>query len=643
MNKRANEDIWPIAAAVLAVLIALVLTAACMLYAHPAQEQKQPACLSTDYIQRLFDDSYVHEIDLQMPQVNWDYMVRFAEEEQYVLCDLVIDGEKVENAAIRPKGNSSLSAIKTRGDDHFSFKIEFDHYTDGNTWYGLDKLSLNNLGQDVSCMKDYLTYHMMNEIGVPAPLSSYVHLKLNGESFGLYLAVEAVEDSFALRNYGDDFGNIYKPECFAMDGLSDVFSSEGNIEQEQLDYSKLGPGDRVDQLGSAIRIPFETAGGTDMAAAALKYVGDDPNLYQVFFDSAVFDITPADRESLIQAIRMLNENPKEVVDYNRVIPYFVVHNFVDNYDGYTGIFDHNYYLREANGKISMIPWDYNLAFGVFTIESAGGSLLGTNYGGHMDKLFGNAMDDKTNMVNYPIDTPTFTVSTEDRPLLAAILNDPEVLERYHEVFRAFLDDLFASGKFESIYTQAWNNIAPYIENGRTFYTYDQFVTASKAIHDFCILRSESVCRQLDGTLECVILAPTTMAVSQKNKVRKNDLEDARRIARCLCFGQYSKVYVPTDEDNAVKEYIRMRDDAQTALKQTKHQIIALCTRHGYHFDGKSHWTQKHIHWLEALCLPNPLLQETLEEYLVTFRYLADKVERFDKRIQELSMGERYPL
>ena len=142
-------------------------------------------------------------------------------------------------------------------------------------------------------------------------------------------------------------------------------------------------------------------------------------------------------------------------------------------------------------------------------------------------------------------------------------------------------------------------------------------------------------------VECVILAPTTMAVSQKNKVKKNDLEDARRIARCLCFGQYSRVYVPTDEDNAVKEYIRMRDDAQTALKQTKQQIIALCTRHGYHFDGKSHWTQKHIHWLEALCLPNPLLQETLEEYLVTFRYLADKVERFDKRIQELSMGERY--
>lgn len=90
MNKRPNEENWPVAAVILAVLIAMALTAMCIRYAHPAQEQEPPACLSTDYIHRLFDDSYVHEIDLQMPQVNWDYMVRFAKEEQYVLCNLVI-------------------------------------------------------------------------------------------------------------------------------------------------------------------------------------------------------------------------------------------------------------------------------------------------------------------------------------------------------------------------------------------------------------------------------------------------------------------------------------------------------------------------------------------------------------------------
>lgn len=143
------------------------------------------------------------------------------------------------------------------------------------------------------------------------------------------------------------------------------------------------------------------------------------------------------------------------------------------------------------------------------------------------------------------------------------------------------------------------------------------------------------------TVECVIMAPSTMAVSPKDKLRKNDREDARRIASCLCFGQYKKVYVPTEEDNAVKEYIRMRDDAQTAFKQTKQQILAMCIRHGYKFNGKTYWTAKHIRWLESLHFPNALLQETLNEYLITFRYLSEKLERFEKKIMELAQGDSY--
>ena len=46
-----------------------------------------------------------------------------------------------------------------------------------------------------------------------------------------------------------------------------------------------------------------------------------------------------------------------------VIRYFVVHNFVCNGDSYTGTMIHNYYLYEEDGRLSMLPWDYNLAYG----------------------------------------------------------------------------------------------------------------------------------------------------------------------------------------------------------------------------------------------------------------------------------------
>ncbi len=85
----------------------------------------------------------------------------------------------------------------------------------------------------------------------------------------------------------------------------------------------------------------------------------------------------------------------------------------------------------------------------------------------------------------------------------------------------------------------------------------------------------------------------------------------------------------------------MRDDAKTALKQTKQQIIALCTRHDKRFDGKSNWTQRHIKWLHELDLGNAVLNETLTEYLVTLSQLMDKIERFDKRIEEFAVQESY--
>lgn len=145
---------------------------------------------------------------------------------------------------------------------------------------------------------------------------------------------------------------------------------------------------------------------------------------------------------------------------------------------------------------------------------------------------------------------------------------------------------------------------------------------------------------LDHGQECIILAPTTMAIMNTNRV-KTDKKDAGNIARCLAFRTYNQVYVPSDEDNAVKEYIRMRDDQNLALKKIKQQILAFVLRQGKRYDGgKHHWTAAHLDWLRTLEL-GELSRETLNEYLVTYTYLTDKIERLDARIQELASGARY--
>jgi len=141
-------------------------------------------------------------------------------------------------------------------------------------------------------------------------------------------------------------------------------------------------------------------------------------------------------------------------------------------------------------------------------------------------------------------------------------------------------------------------------------------------------------------VKCVILAPSTMAITNKNRI-KTDKRDAGNIAKCLAFRTYSEVHVPTSEDEAVKEYIRMRNAQKKALKAIKQQILALVLRQGYRFDGgRNYWTIKHVGWLKMLDLGG-ILQESLEEYLITYDYLTDKIKRLDKRIEELAGEESY--
>ena len=142
-------------------------------------------------------------------------------------------------------------------------------------------------------------------------------------------------------------------------------------------------------------------------------------------------------------------------------------------------------------------------------------------------------------------------------------------------------------------------------------------------------------------VKCVILAPTTMPVAGGKKRIKTDKRDAALIARCLAHHDYSPVHVPTELDEQVKEFLRMRDDHKLALKKAKQQILAFCLRHGYTYDGtKNHWTQAHLNWLRTLKV-NGLYREILEEYLLTYDYLTGKLEQIDRRIEELASTDEY--
>lgn len=139
-------------------------------------------------------------------------------------------------------------------------------------------------------------------------------------------------------------------------------------------------------------------------------------------------------------------------------------------------------------------------------------------------------------------------------------------------------------------------------------------------------------------VKCVILAPTTMLTEQGQRI-KTDGRDAHLIAQCLSYGGYHPVYIPTEQDDSIKEYVRMRDDHKKALKKIKQQIGMFCIRHGYYYEGTK-WTIAHLKWLKKLKL-TPMYQETLDEYLASYEEQTAKIERFDARIEEIASQAEY--
>ena len=219
-------------------------------------------------------------------------------------------------------------------------------------------------------------------------------------------------------------------------------------------------------------------GGMGSSDVKLQYIDDDASSYSNIFNNAKTDVTESDKQRLIESLKILSEGEdiERVVDIEQVIRYFVVHNFVVNGDSYTGSMIHNYYLYEEDGKLAMLPWDYNLAYGTFMGSNAQGS------------------------VNDPIDSPV-SGGTQDRPMIDWIFSNETYTNQYHEYFKEFLNTVFESGWFTQLVDNTIKLIAPYVEKDPSkFCTYEEFELGSETMKQFCLLRAKSVAGQLEGTI-----------------------------------------------------------------------------------------------------------------------------------------------
>lgn len=475
-----------IATTILVILILSLMLPTIKGIPYTTISKAEAAINQPQYMDKVLNKKNITEINIEISQADWNWLIENAAKKEPRNCTVTINGTTFYNVAINPKGNSTLTTIiNDKNSDRFSFKLDFGKYVKEQTCFGLRKISLNNIYADKTYMKEYLSYDLFDFMGVPTPAYAFTNIKLNGNNWGLYLAVENMEESFIERNFGTTEGNLYKPESMDMGGAGEGFQERGRLfpnvnNQNNPNDNKITnqpsnegaqsnkqPGDDRIFPGNLLDVK-----GTD-----LKYIGDEPKNYSNIKENAILKTTNSQEfKKVITMIKNLNDgkNLESYLDVDEILRYFAVNTFLVNLDSYSGGMFHNYYLYERDGKFKILPWDLNMSFAGFGVNSG------------------------TEAINFPIDKPV-KGTLEDAPLIGKLLEVPEYKERYHIYLRQIIENYIKSGVFQnSVYTLD-KMINSYVKTDATaFITYDDYSRAIPILVTFGQERADSVSAQLNG-------------------------------------------------------------------------------------------------------------------------------------------------
>lgn len=116
--------------------------------------------------------------------------------------------------------------------------------------------------------------------------------------------------------------------------------------------------------------------------------------------------------------------------------------------------------------------------------------------------------------------------------------------------------------------------------------------------------------------DCVVVAPGLIPRKATERV-KTDRRDALSLARLHRSGELTAVWVPDQNQEAMRDLTRAREDLKAIERTARQRLGAFLLRHGHVYHGKSRWTQAHFRWLERVTMATPVQQIVLQEYVDT--------------------------
>lgn len=359
----------------------------------------------------------------------------------WVKSSVKFNGTEWYSVGFRLKGNSSLSSAWGQGVYKLPFRLDFDEYEDeipaikNQRFYGFQKLSFSPGQGDNSLMRDKVANDIFRDAGIPAAKTAFYKVYLNfGDGLkycGVYTLVEVIDDTMIAKQFGEDQGNIYKPESAFQTFLKEAFEKKNN--ETANDYSD------VQNVIAALNAANRT---TDAASW---------------------------RSSL-----------EKVFHVDHFLKYLAINNTIVNWDTYGGM-AHNYYLYtpSSTGKVTWIPWDLNLSMtssGGMGGNSPGTGLPGTGFpggvnppdttgawnpgnGGQQPPGTNPGMGNQGGMGNNAVSLAMTEVSAS-WPLIRYLADDPVYYTRYKTYVKEFTATYFTPGRMHALIDNAKSLIAP---------------------------------------------------------------------------------------------------------------------------------------------------------------------------------------
>lgn len=355
----------------------------------------------------------------------------------WVKSTVKFNGKEWRNVGFRLKGNSSLSGAWGAGIYKLPFKLEFDQFENeipavkDQRFYGFKEFSMSPGYSDNSLMRDKIVNDLFRDAGIPTAKTAFYKLYIDfgdGPKYcGVYTMIEVIDDTMVKSQFGEKSGNIYKPESNFSTFTQSLFEKKSN--------EAIGDYSDVKAVITALNATNRTS---------------NPTLWRT--------------------------NLEKSFDVYHFLKYLAINNTIVNWDTY-GLMAHNYYLYTPlkTGKVTWIPWDFNLSMPETTTTGGGGN---TQMGG----MRGVSLE--------------MTEVGASWPLIRYLADDATYLGKYKTYIKDFNEKYFQATRMSGIIDKETNLISAAVAQEVAPYSYlsnnANFTTAIAQLKQHVSSRNQAV-------------------------------------------------------------------------------------------------------------------------------------------------------